>query len=167
MGDHARGDRFVLLTEAALRAVSVDSAALNAQRYVKALGLFDTFDASPALGIIFEGVAEKPYAPCWIEGSRDGSDNLTITWIRRGRYGGEWADGTEAVPIGEEAEEYEVEILDGVTVVRTITGLSAATTTYSAANQTSDGLTPGDPVSVRVYQISALVDRGYAGAATI
>jgi hypothetical protein len=47
-------------------------------------------------------------------------------------------------------------------VLRTITGLSSPAASYSAANQTSDGLTPGDPVLLRVYQMSAIVGRGIA-----
>ena len=45
-------------------------------------------------------------------------------------------------------------------VVRTV-ATTTATVTYSAADQTSDGITPGDPVDVRIYQISATVGRGY------
>jgi hypothetical protein len=60
-----------------------------------------------------------------------------------------------------------VDIWDGVSVVRTITGLSSPTASYSAANQTTDGLTPGDPVTVRIYQIGKYSLRGYVAEATI
>jgi hypothetical protein len=41
-----------------------------------------------------------------------------------------------------------------------------ASTTYTAAQQTSDGFTPGNPVTVRVRQLSAIVGQGdYAEAA--
>jgi hypothetical protein len=64
-------------------------------------------------------------------------------------------------------ERYEVDILSGVTVVRTISVSAATTTTYSAANQTTDGLTPGNPVSLVIYQMGDLVGRGRASAATV
>jgi hypothetical protein len=100
-----------------------------------------------------------------IEGARDGSDNLTITWVRRTRVGGELADGID-IPLGEAAELYEIDILDGMTVVRTIQA-SSPTASYTAAEQTTDGLTPGDPVDLIIYQISALVGRGFPAAATV
>lgn len=166
-GRHSRGDRFLLLTTAALSIAQLDLAALNAPRFIKSMGLFDVLDYQPAYRATFGGTAEKPYAPSHIEGARDGSDNLTITWLRRSRIGGEWTE-PEAVPLGEETEAYSVDVLDGSgAVLRTIAGLTAAEATYSAAEATADGLTPGDAVTVRVYQISATVGRGYAGEATI
>ena len=111
------------------------------------------------------GTSLKPYSPVQIAGSRDGSNNLTSTWIRRARLYAEWTDGVD-VPLDEPSEAYELDVLDGVTVVRTITAISPSVT-YTAAQQTSDGLTPGDPVAVNVYQISSRVGRGFAGSATV
>ena len=66
------------------------------------------------------------------------------------------------MPLGEELEAYEVEILDGAVVKRV---LSAATTSalYTAAQQITDRgalLGPGDTLDIRIYQLSALVGRG-------
>ena len=106
----------------------------------------------------------KPYSPVYITGSRDGSNNLTIDWNRRSRYTSQafWTP-----QLGEDTEEYEIDILDGVTVVRTISSITSETSPYSAADQTNDGLTPGDPVDVQIFQISATVGRGYAGVKTV
>jgi len=110
----------------------------------------------------------KPLSPVHIEGSRDGSNNLTITWIRRTRVAGDWVDNID-VPLGETTEAYEVDILNGPggAVLRTITGLTSQTASYSAANQTTDGITPGNPVTVVVYQISSTIGRGFGAEATI
>ncbi|MET0155564.1 MAG: hypothetical protein ABW189_05615 [Rickettsiales bacterium] len=78
-----------------------------------------------------------------LAGERDGSGNLTITWIRRTRIGGEWADGADA-PLSEETEAYEIDIMDG-------------------ADQTADFGSPQASVDVVVYQLSALVGRGRRG----
>ena len=48
-----------------------------------------------------------------------------------------------------------------------ITGLTSKTWYYSAANQTSDGITPGDPVRIIIYQISSVTDRGYPEDVTL
>lgn len=58
------------------------------------------------------------------------------------------------------AANYKVE-----KVVMTITPQPA--TIYTAAQQTEDGFTPGDPIKVRIYQVSALLGRGGFAEATI
>ncbi len=73
------------------------------------------------------------------------------------------------MPLGEEIEAYEVEILDGATVKRV---LSTATPSavYTAAQQTADWgapLGPGDSVTIRIYQLSALVGRGAPKTVTL
>lgn len=70
------------------------------------------------------------------------------------------------IPLGEESERYEVEILDGSTVVRTI-ATTSPTASYSAAEQTTDFGSPQSSMSVKVYQLSAVVGRGYAASASI
>jgi hypothetical protein len=125
--------------------------------------------ASPQ-NITLQGNDLKPYAPCHIEGSRDGSNNLTIDWTRRTRLGGDvdWLDGVVDVPLSEASEAYSVDIVSSLgEIVRTFNSLTSPTVAYSAAEQTADGLTPGDPVNVQIFQISAAIGRGFAGVATV
>ena len=66
-------------------------------------------------------------------------------------------------------EAYEVAILDGSTVLRT---LSATTTSvvYTAAQQMADWgvlLGPGNSLSIRITQLSALVGRGAPKTVTL
>jgi hypothetical protein len=116
----------------------------------------------------------KPASPVFIKGIRDGSNNLTIGWIRRTRYGGDWLESTPYVPLNEDSEAYSIDIVSGSTVLRTITWTSGTydgngnpTASYSATEQTADGITPGNPVTLNIYQISAQVGRGFPGKATI
>ena len=79
------------------------------------------------------------------------------------------AGGAVEVPLAEEFETYEVEILDGAAVKR---ALSAATTSaiYIAAQQTADRgapLGPGDTLDIRIFQLSALVGRGAPKTVTL
>jgi hypothetical protein len=71
------------------------------------------------------------------------------------------------VPLDEPSEAYELDVLDGATVVRTIAGLSSPTAPYSAAEQTADFGAPQSSVAVNVYQISSRVGRGFPGQATV
>ena len=95
--------------------------------------------------------------------------DLTIRWTRRSRALAADSWGGLEVPLGEELEAYEVEILDGATVKRV---LSATTTSavYTAADQTADWgaqLGPGDSLAIRVFQLSALVGRGAPKTVTL
>jgi len=112
------------------------------------------------------GIRSKPLSPVHVHGSRDASNNLTVTWKRRvrGEVNG-LGEGSE--PINEETEAYEIDITGpGGVVLRTISATSE-TITYNGSDQFSDGLTPGDPVDLRVYQISATKGRGYPAMATV
>jgi hypothetical protein len=104
------------------------------------------------------GVNLRPFAPVHVRGNRDAGGNLAVSWVRRTRVGGGWTDGSD-VPLAEESERYEVEILNGATVVRTLT-CTMPTVSYSAAEQTTDFGAPQASVSLRVYQLSAVVGRG-------
>ena len=63
---------------------------------------------------------------------------MLLTWIRRTRAaaGDSWV--LAEVPLGEEREEYELEVLDGGTVVRTVAGLASPAFTYTTAMATAD-----------------------------
>jgi hypothetical protein len=88
-----------------------------------------------------------------------------ITWLRRSRIGGDgWGEGSD-VPLSEDSELYDVEILagDDVTVLRTISGLTTPTCIYTAAQQIADFGSAPATVNVNVYQISGEVGRGFKG----
>jgi hypothetical protein len=87
---------------------------------------------------------------------------VRIKWIRRTRRDGDsWAAGE--VPLGEESEAYEVEVRSGSTVVRALTTLTPEVL-YPAASETADFGSAQASLSVRVYQLSATVGRGYPAA---
>ena len=89
--------------------------------------------------------------------------NLTIEWIRRSRDLSADIWGAGEVTIGEESESYEIDILDGAAVKRT---LSATTTSvvYTSAQQAADwgaALGPGASLDIVVYQIAPVAGRGF------
>jgi len=95
--------------------------------------------------------------------------DLAIRWTRRSRalVADSWV--AREVPLSEEMEAYEVEILDGSTVLRTLSA-SATSVVYSAAWQTADWgapLAPGDSLTIRIFQLSALVGRGAPKSETL
>ncbi len=110
--------------------------------------------------------ALKPYSPVMVAASRNGGGDIALTWVRRSRIPSAWSDGVD-VPLGETAERYDVEIISGGTVVRTITGLTTAAATYLAAEQVTDFGGTQASLTVRIYQVSPEVGRGAPRVATI
>lgn len=137
---------------------------VGVERFFRAVTLGTAITSAPTTSFTSNGNELRPYAPVNITGNRDLSSNLTINWTRRTRIGGAWVDGSGTVPLSEESEKYNVNILSGLSVVRTITATSP-TATYSAADQTTDFGSPQSSISVRVYQVSAAVGQGFGGPA--
>jgi hypothetical protein len=67
------------------------------------------------------------------------------------------------VPLGEDIELYDAEIMNGGVVVRSFLALSTPTFTYNTAQQIADFGSIQTSVSVRVYQLSTIIGRGYGG----
>lgn len=162
---HPIGTDFILL-DGGITNLPMPASTFGLLRHYKSVTFTDTLANTEEVPFIYTGKTLRPYSPVSIRGTRDGGNNLTITWIRRTRISGEWRDGVD-VPLGEENERYEVEILNAGNVVRTITGITSPSATYSAANQTTDFGSPQSAITVKVYQLSTVVGRGVAGGATV
>jgi hypothetical protein len=161
---HAAGERFILLTNAVARELMASSGWGISKKF-KPVTIGSTLGATTAQDFAYSAKALRPYSPVHIVGSRSSGD-LTINWKRRTRIGGDWRDAVD-IPLSEESERYEVDIMSGVTVKRTITGLTSPTTIYTAAQQTTDFGSAQSSITVNIYQLSAAVGRGDAGNATI
>jgi hypothetical protein len=119
-----------------------------------------------------QGTGLRPFAvghvtQPWLTGRVPG--DLEIGWVRRSRAlaADSWA--TAEVPLGEESEAYLLEILDGPAVRRSLR-VSAPQAIYSAADQIADWgglLGPGDTLTVRIAQLSALYGPGAAHTVTL
>ncbi len=105
----------------------------------------------------FSGQVYKPLSPVHIETSLVGND-LHIFWIRRTRIGGDSWELPE-VPLGEDIELYEIEIMDGSSVKRSISSNSEQVF-YTEADQIADWGAVQASYTMRIYQISATIGRG-------
>lgn len=163
IGSSQVGDRFVLLDSAVVR-VPMNLASVGASRPHKAVLVGTSLEATAAVNFAGLGVAMEPFSVVHVAGERDAGD-LTITWIRRGRIGQELPGNTD-IPLSEASESYEVDILDGVTVVRTIS-VTSQSASYTSAQQVADFGSLQASIAVRIYQLSATVGRGYPTEATL
>ncbi len=112
----------------------------------------------------FTGIARRPFAPAHVRGRRTSGD-VEISWIRRTRSGGDNWEQPE-VALGEQFESYEVDILDGAEVVRTLTAATPKVV-YGAADQVVDFGAEQASIGCLVYQMSATWGRGKPRAATV
>ncbi|RBI69037.1 hypothetical protein DQW77_15965 [Roseovarius sp. TE539] len=125
-----------------------------------------------ALAFTPAGVGLRPFSvghvtQPWLTGRVPG--DLEIGWVRRSRALSADSWTAAEVPLGEETEAYLLEILDGAAVKRRLQ-VSAPRAIYSAADQTADWgglLGPGDTLTVRIAQLSALYGPGAPRTVTL
>lgn len=165
MAGHVASERFVLANVATLARVPQATSDIGSPKKYKAVTSGMSIAGVVARDFTNEGCGLKPYSPVHLGGGRNASGDLALTWVRRNRTSGEWRDSVD-VPNAEASEAYEVEILNGSSVVRTFSGLSSPTAIYTAAQQTTDFGSPQASVAFRVYQMSAIVGRGHAATGT-
>lgn len=166
-GGLASGDLFVLLDTISVRNLALPISDVSINEFYQLITVGALSASALLQGFIFHGRDLMPYAPCSIAGALSGSD-IILTWIRRTRFGGSLRPGIGTVPLNEATEAYQVDILDGVggSVLRTLS-VTAPTATYTAANITADfGSTPAE-LSLNVYQMSAVVGRGFSTEALL
>jgi hypothetical protein len=113
----------------------------------------------------FQALGHRPLAPVHVRGRRAADGTLTVTWVRRTRVGGDTWDGLD-VPLAEDAERYEVEILINSVVKRTL-AVTAPGFTYDVAMQTADFGAVPLAVTVRVAQLSTVFGRGATTTRTL
>jgi hypothetical protein len=161
----AAGARFVLLDDAVTRidlAASEVGLPLNWRFGPAGRDLGEESFASRVHA--FQGLGMRPFSPVHVRGSRI-EDDLTVNWMRRTRIGGDSWDGVE-VPLGEESERYEIDIISEGNVVRTLTS-TAPSVTYSAAEQAADFGSPQAQIQLRVHQTNSIWGRGARSEAVI
>ncbi|HEX8665731.1 MAG TPA: glycoside hydrolase/phage tail family protein, partial [Beijerinckiaceae bacterium] len=131
------------------------------------IGPADRDHADPAyveIAATANGDALRPLAPVHVRARRE-ADGVHVTWIRRARRDADAWEPVE-VPLGEDSERYEVDILNGAAVVRTI-AVAVPEALYAAAQELADFGAAQATLSLRVAQMSATVGRGFERAVMV
>lgn len=174
---HAAGETFVFLDPATIENVDIALAQRNTSEFYRAVTNGTLAQSATVASFTFHGRDLMPYAPVDFARAPSGSPpDLVCTWKRRTRIGGWQADGIDTVPLNETTEAYEAYLLASAgalaafdptvpaTYVRAFTGLSAATLTYTVAQQATDSFTEAtDTLYLVVYQLSSVAGRGFRG----
>jgi len=161
-GGHAAAERVVLLRNAGARRLPLQAGQINVPLYWRGVSIGRKLSTATSKQVTNTGIGLKPHAPVDARVARDAGNDCTIRWARRTRLSHRFLSPGIDAPLGETSEAYVVEIYSSasfLTLVRSISATGPAS--YTAAQQTSDGLTPGDPLNLRIYQVSAVVGRGY------
>lgn len=109
--------------------------------------------------------ALEPLSPVHLKGRIRSSGDVDISWVRRGRIDADSWLGSD-IPLGEESEEYLLEIVAGGASVRTV-DLTAAQWTYASADRAADLGGLSAPFDVSVSMVSARVGAGAKARITI
>ncbi|MDG9780259.1 phage tail protein [Metapseudomonas otitidis] len=159
-GLHAESDWFVFLSDPDNQFIGMTATSIGQQFLYR--GVTNGADILSAYDqpFTYSGVNLECLSPVYARGYRDGSGNFTGSFTRRSRVSGTWwVTGTPS-PVGESAESYEIDVMSGATVKRTIASTSESFS-YSAANQSADFGSAQSAITFRIYQMSAVVGRGY------
>lgn len=172
---HQSGEFFILISDNAILPEAQSLSFLGSTQYFKAVSRGSLIGSAPSVTTAFQGNDLKPYAPNRLARTDDGTD-LTITWNRRSRLGGEWnmiGTGVETVPLNEDSEAYEFFILPptagalnafdptNASTYLERRQLTSPTTVITAADMGTYGYTLLDDFHCAVYQVSAQVGRGF------
>lgn len=153
-GTHASAERFVKLEPGKVGWKSLSSGLVNVNRFYKTVGAGGTVDSVDPEVFATTGRTLRQFAPCHCVGVRDSSDNLTINWVRRSRAVSRLFSWY--CPLLHNEERYEIDVLNGSTVVRTlivVVATGSPTVDYSAVDQTTDFGSPQSSLDIRLYQI--------------
>lgn len=168
MAGHTSSDVVVLIQTAGIRYVAIDLPSLSAERFYKGVTLGKSLASVTGESFTCEGVSLKPLAPVNLRRTVGTGNQITVTWNRRTRLACTFTGAAGiSVPLGELTEAYEVDVvlIAGSVLKRTLS-VTSASAIYTAAMQTADGIGASTPIRFDVYQMSAVVGRGYVASLT-
>ncbi len=154
---HAVGEQLVVIDLATMGRLKIAPAQIGQELVYRAASITTPDIVGVTFPLQFEAVCKKPWAPVELTGNIQGSSprDWYLFWQRRPRVGGGWVDSFD-VPVGEPEERYEVEIIVGGNIIRTldvvITTLSGVNLSIASGDQSitrasgswyADGFLPG------------------------
>lgn len=175
---HKNGERFVFLANTTIAFGFEQTSSRGQVRYFKAVASGGSIQDQPALQIIYEPRDLMPYAPTDIRRIKETSGDITLTWARRTRLGGNLQNGTPTVALAEKSERYEAYVVaapfsgdlsrgQGPGAYRRRFDVTTPTATYTAAMQAEDGFAADADLHLVIYQLSDAVGRGFPGVRSI
>ncbi len=140
---HTSGEAFVVLEERTLFHVEQRLNFIGQSQKYKVVPFGSNLADAPVIEFTNTGNFWKPFAPVYLKGERDASNDLSIHWIRQDKVGWGWYEGQDAY-LSEFSWDHYVEILNpaGTAVVRTFT-MTFNTNPYNYAQLTYEDVEYG------------------------
>lgn len=171
IGAHAASEVFVLLQLGGTGFHRLPLSDLGRLKYVKIVASGGDVGAATPKTFTFQGGTLRQFAPCAIKAVRDTFGSVVFSWCRRSRDFVRLFDMNK--PLNAPVERYAVDIMDGGTVLRHIEGATPSPpvqpwpfAVYNAGDQATDGFSPGDPITIEVYQYNDQI-KGYHRRVTL
>ena len=173
MDTHVDNERFVHLDGPGVYFFEHAHSRIGESKYITALSGGQSLGEVGVRKFASSGKTVAPFRPLVISGTRNGSNDLTVTWERQTRVSTRYLD--QGAPYLEEAERYKILVRQGpnstVGVREAIVNIATGdprTWTYTASQQTSDGFTPGESITLELLQLSkTLNDAGNRSIVTL
>lgn len=157
-GAAAAGNRAMVVNGNCARLTVPQSALGDTRTLLAYAGLRDA--EGTALGVNVDVGTALPLAPVHLRAVREASGDIALSWIRRGRVGGNgWTYGDIALDVV--PERYRVSIFDDGVAVR-VEDVGAAGWTYPVADQTADFDGPAGAFGFTIQQVSPVLGAGLA-----
>ncbi len=165
---HVAGELFVLLGAGTVHGLAGSISEKNVPLWWGAVTAGAVPNPAYRQSFTFHARDKFPYAPVGVTAVLSGG-NINLAWVRRTRVDGALRDSTGVVPLHETVEAYEVDIFTGPggTFLRTLGAITSPAVSYTAADITADFGSPPATLTVRVYQISNVVGRGFSREDTV
>ncbi|MDX1949053.1 MAG: glycoside hydrolase TIM-barrel-like domain-containing protein [Rickettsiales bacterium] len=155
--NHNPAERFILLDDNITK-IEIPANFIGSKFWIKAVSFGKSLDDVEAKEITFNANSLKPFSPVHLEKKNIG-DDIEISWIRRSRFRNNFSSLVE-IPLAENSEKYEIDIMQDNDIKRTITANSPSCI-YNSASQIQDFGTLQANLKVRIYQISDKTGRGF------
>lgn len=165
-GLHQPGDWFVLLDDPDNAFIGMPTDTIGLDRLYRGITQRASIETGSDIEFSYDGVNLETLSPVNAKSTRDISGNLSATFTRRSRLGSTWWGSGVVAPVGESVESYQIDVMSGAAVKRTISTATPAFS-YSAADQTTDFGSAQSSILFRVYQLSETVGRGYVREVTL
>ncbi|CAA2141465.1 phage tail protein [Hyphomicrobium sp. ghe19] len=162
---HLAGERCLRLTQNATKRIEHDISQLNQPGTYKALSFGDSTEDVDSFTFTNTGNSFRPFSPSIRASYKTGAD-FYLNWIFRVRQNGFWVDGVD-VTLDQPYEKYEIDVMNGDTVVRTVQLISQREWTYTEADQIADFGAAQESCSFVIYQLGAVVGRGFGKRVTV
>lgn len=157
---HAANDVFILVTSTSLLHVKQAIGDLNLALKYHALSIGAPAYTPATVDFTNTGLALRPYPVHNLAGIKQANGDWLIQWTPRVRKGQSWLAYAN-IAADPAITGYQVDIMSGTTVIRSVYVTGGTTFTYPAGGQQQDFTAVQSTLKVRVYAYSAQVGLGY------